>query len=79
MSDWIDAEQHADQAATLLESGRLAEAEAAFRRALAIDSDQPDWHYQLGRAMDARDITGETRTFLDARFDHLANFMQNSA
>ncbi|MBT5382583.1 MAG: tetratricopeptide repeat protein, partial [Phycisphaerae bacterium] len=48
MSDWIDAEQHADRAATLLESGRLAEAEAAFRRALAIDSAQADWHFQLG-------------------------------
>lgn len=58
MSDWIDAEQHADQAATLLESGRLAEAEAAFRRALAIDSDQPDWHYQLGLIleMSGRDV-----------------------
>jgi tetratricopeptide (TPR) repeat protein len=58
MSDWIDAEQHADRAATLLESGRLAEAEAAFRRALAIDSAQADWHFQLGLLleMSGRDI-----------------------
>lgn len=58
MSDWIDAEQHADRAVTLLESGRVAEAEAAFRRALAIDSDQADWHFQLGLIleMSGRDV-----------------------
>jgi hemoglobin len=55
---------------------RLRQRHAPFK----IDGDAVTaWLTCMGRAMDARDITGETRTFLDARFDHLANFMQNSA
>jgi len=58
MNDWIDAEQHANRAVDLLESGRLAEAETALRCALAIDMDQSEWHHQLGviLEMSGRDI-----------------------
>jgi Flp pilus assembly protein TadD len=52
MNDWTDAEQHANRAVDLLESGRLAEAEAALRHALAIDADQPEWHHQLGMILE---------------------------
>ena len=58
MNDWTDAEQHANRAVDLLESGRLAEAEAALRHALAIDADQPEWHHQLGMILEmgGRDV-----------------------
>lgn len=48
MADWIDAEQHANNAQDHFESGRWAEAEASLRRALDIDDEQPHWHHQLG-------------------------------
>lgn len=55
---------------------RLRQRHAPFK----IDADAVTaWLTCMGRALDTRDITGDTRVFLDARFDHLANFMQNSA
>lgn len=48
MADWLDAEQHANNAQDHFESGRWAEAEASLRRALDIDDEQPHWHHQLG-------------------------------
>lgn len=35
------------------------------------------WLRSMGRAMDARGITGPVRTFLDARFGEVADFMRN--
>jgi hemoglobin len=55
---------------------RLRQRHAPFKiDAAAVAS----WLKCMGLALDARGISGETRSFLDARFDHLANFMQNSA
>ena len=54
---------------------RLRQRHAPFQ----IDGDAVTaWLLCMGQAMDARAITGDTRNYLDARFDHLANFMQNS-
>lgn len=54
---------------------RLRQRHAPFK----IDADAvTSWLTCMGRAMDAREITGDTRSFLNARFDHLAHFMQNS-
>jgi hemoglobin len=35
------------------------------------------WLRSMGRAMDARGISGPVRTFLDARFAEVADFMRN--
>lgn len=35
------------------------------------------WLTCMGRAMDQRGISGDLRTFLDARFRHVADFMRN--
>ena len=36
-----------------------------------------EWLMCMGRAMDDRGITGELRSFLEARFDQVARFMRN--
>ncbi|MDP7070529.1 MAG: tetratricopeptide repeat protein [Phycisphaerales bacterium] len=48
MSNWLDAETLAGRAEDLFESGRLGEAEAALRQAIAIDQTHPEWHHRLG-------------------------------
>ena len=48
MSDWVDAETLARTAMDLFESGQLADAEDSLRQAIEIDSDQAEWHHQLG-------------------------------
>lgn len=41
-------------------------------------SERDQWLACMARAMDDCGITGELRTFLDARFAHVANFMRNA-
>ncbi|MGI9014633.1 MAG: tetratricopeptide repeat protein [Phycisphaerales bacterium] len=53
MNDWFDAESHVDRALDLFERGRWAEAEAELRKALALNPDQPEWHYNLGLTLEA--------------------------
>ncbi|MCA9297262.1 MAG: tetratricopeptide repeat protein, partial [Phycisphaerales bacterium] len=53
MSDWFDAEAHADRALEMFERGRLAEAESELRKALALNPDQPEWHFNLGLTLEA--------------------------
>lgn len=53
MSDWLDAERHADQALDLFERGRWAEAESELRKALALNPNQAEWHYNLGLTLEA--------------------------
>jgi hemoglobin len=41
------------------------------------DAERDQWIACMGQAMDERQITGEIRTFLNARFQHVADFMRN--
>lgn len=52
MSDWCDAEEHADRALEMYERGRWAEAEAELRKAIALNPDQPEWHFNLGLTLE---------------------------
>lgn len=53
MSDWLEAEGHADRAQEMFERGRWAEAEAELRKALALNPDQAEWHFNLGLTLEA--------------------------
>ena len=52
MNSWQDAEQHADRALEMFERERWAEAEIELRKALEIDPDQGDWHFNLGLTLE---------------------------
>jgi len=52
MSQWQDAEQFVDRALDMFEHGRWAEAEVELRKALQIDPDQGDWHFNLGLTLE---------------------------
>ena len=52
MNQWQDAEQFADRALDMYERGRWAEAEVELRKALQIDPDQGDWHFNLGLTLE---------------------------
>lgn len=58
MSDWLDAEAHAHKAQEMYQRGRWAEAESELRKALSMNPDQAEWHYNLGLTLEAagRDI-----------------------
>jgi len=49
----MDAESHADRALEMYGRGRWAEAESELRKALALNPDQPEWHYNLGLTLEA--------------------------
>ena len=53
MSDWLDAEHHAERAFDLFERGRWAEAESELRRALELNPEQAEWHFNLGLTLEA--------------------------
>jgi len=53
MSEWMDAEAHADRALECYERGLWAEAEAELRKALALNPDRPEWHFNLGLTLEA--------------------------
>jgi len=53
MTDWLDAEAHADRASEMYERGRWAEAEQELRHALSLNPDQPEWHYNLALTLEA--------------------------
>ncbi len=52
MSDWLDAEAHADRALELFERGRWADAEAELRKAISLNPDQAEWHFNLGLTLE---------------------------
>lgn len=51
--DARDGERHAQRAAEHFRRGRLAEAEAELRKAIAGDPERGDWHFNLGLTLDA--------------------------
>lgn len=53
MSEWFDAEAHADRAFEMFERGRWAEAESELRKALSLNPDQAEWHFNLGLTLEA--------------------------
>ncbi|UCD73995.1 MAG: tetratricopeptide repeat protein [Phycisphaerales bacterium] len=53
MSDWLNAEAHADRALEMYERGRWAEAESELRKALALNPNQAEWHFNLGLTLEA--------------------------
>ncbi|MEL7473302.1 MAG: tetratricopeptide repeat protein [Planctomycetota bacterium] len=53
MSDWFEAEQHVERAHEHYEAGRLDDAEAELRRALAMDPYQAEWLFNLGLTLEA--------------------------
>ena len=53
MNDWLDAEGHADRAFEMYERGRWAEAESELRKALSLNPDQAEWHFNLGLTLEA--------------------------
>lgn len=59
MSQWKDAEQHADRALDYFERGRWAEAETELRKALEINPDQGDWHFNLGLTLERSERDAE--------------------
>lgn len=59
MNSWQEAEQHADRALEMYERGRWSEAETELRKALEIDPDQGDWHFNLGLTLERVGRDGE--------------------
>jgi tetratricopeptide (TPR) repeat protein len=53
MNDWMDAEGHADRAFEMYERGMWAEAESELRKALSLNPDQAEWHFNLGLTLEA--------------------------
>jgi tetratricopeptide (TPR) repeat protein len=53
MSDWLNAEGHADRALEMYERGRWAEAEAELRKAIALNPDHAEWHFNLALTLEA--------------------------
>jgi tetratricopeptide (TPR) repeat protein len=51
--EWFSAEEHVDRALDLYERGRWADAEAELRKAIAVNPDQGEWHFNLGLTLEA--------------------------
>ncbi|NBX31361.1 MAG: hypothetical protein EBR07_01325 [Planctomycetes bacterium] len=59
--EWRDGDELAEEARRHYEDGRLVEAEAALRQALARNPDRPEWHFHLGRLLEQTDRSKEAR------------------
>jgi tetratricopeptide (TPR) repeat protein len=69
MSNWFDAEEHADRALEMYERGRWAEAEAELRKAIALNPDQAEWHFNLGLTLEASERDAEAITCFERAVD----------
>jgi len=74
MSNWQDAEQHADRALEMYERERWAEAETELRKALEIDPDQGDWHFNLGLTLERIGRDGEALS----SYEHASRLLVDS-
>ena len=52
-NDWTDAEHRAERAQRLYDEGRLAEAAAELRAAIAVNPYNANWHFNLGLTFEA--------------------------
>ncbi|MEY4809691.1 MAG: Tetratricopeptide repeat, partial [Planctomycetota bacterium] len=59
--EWRDGDELAEEARRHYEDGRLVEAEAALRQALARNPDRPEWHFHLGRLLEQTERSKEAR------------------
>jgi len=71
MNDWQDAESHADRALDWFERGRWDEAEAELRKAIHLNPDQPEWHFNLGLTLEAAGRESEAL----ASYEHASGLM----
>jgi tetratricopeptide (TPR) repeat protein len=69
MSKWFDAEEHADRALEMYERGRWAEAEAELRKAIALNPDQAEWHFNLGLTLEASERDAEAMACFERAVD----------
>jgi Flp pilus assembly protein TadD len=53
MSDWVDAERHAELAHQYYEAGQWDKAAEELRQALSVNPDQAEWQFGLGMTLDA--------------------------
>jgi tetratricopeptide (TPR) repeat protein len=53
MSDWVDAEQHAELAHQYYEAGQWDKAVDELRQALSVNPEQSEWQFGLGLTLDA--------------------------
>ncbi|MDP7005810.1 MAG: tetratricopeptide repeat protein [Phycisphaerales bacterium] len=74
MSSWHEAEQFADRALEMYERGHWAEAENQLRKALEIDPDHGDWHFNLGLTLER---TGRDAEALSS-FEHASRLLPES-
>ncbi|MBC8201549.1 MAG: tetratricopeptide repeat protein [Planctomycetes bacterium] len=74
MNNWQDAEQFADNALDMFERGRWGEAEKELRKALEIDPDQGDWHFNLGITLER---TGRDAEALSS-FEQASRLLENA-
>lgn len=65
MGDWHEAEAHADRALDWFERGRWADAEAELRKALALNPDRADWHFNLALTLEAAGRDAEALACFD--------------
>ncbi|MEE2912459.1 MAG: tetratricopeptide repeat protein [Planctomycetota bacterium] len=73
MNQWQDAEQFADRALDMYERGRWAEAEVELRKALRIDPDQGDWHFNLGLTLERTGRDAEALSSFEQAFRLLSD------
>ncbi len=69
MSKWFDAEEHADRALDMYDRGRWAEAEAELRKAISLNPDQPEWHFNLGLTLEAAERDSEAMSCYERAVD----------
>ncbi|MCE9591024.1 MAG: tetratricopeptide repeat protein [Planctomycetes bacterium] len=62
MSDWFQAEFHAERAHRFYEAGQWDKALAELKLALSLDPSQSDWHFGMGLTLDALERYDEAVT-----------------
>lgn len=53
VNDWFEAEEHVERAHEAFQDGRWEEAESELRRALELNPNRAEWHFNLGLTLEA--------------------------